>query len=342
MRARWLLLLVPLALAAKVEGPADPRRGATLYAEHCALCHGAGGEGGAADHAPALNHPAWLALASDAYLTASILWGRPGTTMSAWGEEKGGPLDAEELRDLVAWLRTWQTLPSVTPRRPALRGSPGRGMGLYAMHCAECHGTDGKSDTLPDITNPAFLRFAGADFVAHTITHGRPGTAMKGFGETLGDQGVADVVYWLYSRAEPLDLEPSGGFAVDWTRAVLNPEGQDPRFKLRDGRYVAIDEVRRAMEKGQRMVLADARATSDYLAGHIEGAVSVPFYAAGEAATQLPKDAWVLAYCGCPHAASGKLIDQLAAAGFSRVAVLDEGYYPWVERGYPVRVGATP
>lgn len=339
---RWLLLVVPLALAARAPTPAgpDPARGAALYAEHCALCHGASGEGNAADHAPPLNNPAWLSLASDAYLTGSILWGRPGTTMSAWGAEKGGPLDAAELRDLVAHLRTWQTTPSITPKRPPLRGNPGTGMGLYAVHCAECHGNDGRSDTLPDITNPVFLHLAGGDYIAHVITHGRAGTAMPAFGETLGDQGVADVLYWLYSGVKPPDLTPVGGYAVDWDRAVLNPEGEDPRFKLREGRYVPIDDVRRAMEKGQRMVIADARATSDFLVSHVEGAISVPFYETDLAAEKLPRDVWVLAYCGCPHAASGKLVDRLAAAGFTRLAVMDEGYGPWVERGYPVAVGA--
>jgi cytochrome c oxidase cbb3-type subunit III len=86
----------------------------------------------------------------------------------------------------------------------------------------------------------------------------------------------------------------------------------------------------------------DARAPSDYVAGHIAGAVSVPFYDAAKSASALPKDKWLVSYCGFPGAASGQLMDALLQVGFTKVTILDEGYGVWVERGYPVRAGAAP
>ena len=48
-----------------------------------------------------------------------------------------------------------------------------------------------------------------------------------------------------------------------------------------------------------------------------------------------PKDVWIIPYCGCPHAISGQAYERLAAEGYEKIAVLDEGYYFWVEQGYP-------
>jgi len=50
----------------------------------------------------------------------------------------------------------------------------------------------------------------------------------------------------------------------------------------------------------------------------------------------------IVAYCGCPHAASGALADRLIKHGYEDVKVLDEGYYVWHDKGYPVAPGPTP
>jgi hypothetical protein len=39
----------------------------------------------------------------------------------------------------------------------------------------------------------------------------------------------------------------------------------------------------------------------------------------------LPKNAWLVCYCACPHAESSELARKLLAAGFSKITVLDEG-----------------
>ena len=89
------------------------------------------------------------------------------------------------------------------------------------------------------------------------------------------------------------------------------------------------------------MILADARAASDYLVGHISGAVSLPFYdeLVQEAIEVLPRDTWIIAYCGCPHAVSGRLAQALIDAGFEFVGVLDEGYYHWRDQRWPITNG---
>lgn len=101
---------LPLSRKTWKATPGDPGRGAALFAQHCATCHGKSGEG---EKGPALGNPALAAVASDGFFTGTIVRGRPGTKMPSFGT--GGPeharLTAAEVADLVALLRS-----GVTPR----------------------------------------------------------------------------------------------------------------------------------------------------------------------------------------------------------------------------------
>ena len=79
--------------------------GAELYDVNCASCHGADGEGGIG---PALNSQEFLTAAKDDQITAIITVGIPGSPMSAYSLDFGGPLTAEEIDGLTAYLRSWE------------------------------------------------------------------------------------------------------------------------------------------------------------------------------------------------------------------------------------------
>jgi len=192
------------------------------------------------------------------------------------------------------------------------------------------------------LNNPQFLADAGDGFIRYAIERGRAGTAMPGYSTELTSQAMDDLVVLIRSWQQPVDDAAEVVIEQDLTRAVLNPDGSDPDFELREGRFVPVDAVQAALEAGKRMVIIDARPPSDYAVSHIRGAVSVPFYDAESAVSLLPREAWNIAYCGCPHAASGQVVDTLSAAGYERTAVLDEGFFVWVERGYPVTNGVEP
>ncbi len=116
-----------------------------------------------------------------------------------------------------------------------------------------------------------------------------------------------------------------------------------PNFPpLKDGRYVSADDVHKALAAGAKMVLLDARPTSDWLRMHIPGALPVPYYDPAKMIAQLPQDGtWVIAYCGCPHAASDRVIDMVRQkGGFDNTAVIDEGIFVWMARKYPLTFGA--
>jgi len=122
----------------------------------------------------------------------------------------------------------------------------------------------------------------------------------------------------------------------------LNPKGPEPvGFKV-SPLATPADVIHTELARGARMVLLDARTPSDYMNEHIAGAVSVPFYDPKEYFAKLPKSAWLVCYCACPHAESGMLAGKLMAAGFKKVTVLDEGLGVWRSRKYPVKAGDKP
>ncbi len=316
-----------------------------MYLRYCALCHGREAEGYAADHANALGNQAFLAVATDDFLRAAIVDGRPGTPMSAWGRAHRGPLEDPMVDALVAYLRSLASEPAVDVSGVRVSGSVERGRTLYAASCASCHGERGEgSETATSISHPNFHRDASDGFIRHTIEHGREGTPMPSFAD-LSSQSLDDLVAFVRSLEHAPDrpTTPGGDPPPGIEDLVINPDGQPPDFPLRDERFVSADAVKLALEQGRRMVILDARATSDWANGHIPGAAPFPFYDIAQMAEHLPHDGtWILAYCACPHAASGHVVDDLRGRGFEHTAVIDEGIHYWIDHEYPVEQGTAP
>jgi cytochrome c oxidase cbb3-type subunit 3/ubiquinol-cytochrome c reductase cytochrome c subunit len=339
-------LATTVALLAACEGggggTSDSRpsvsRGQEVYTQYCALCHGARGEGYVADQANALANQEFLRTASDDFLSTAISRGRPSTTMSAWSNAFGGPLTPNDVTSVVALLRSWQTVPPVTPPAPMSNGNVTRGAAIYAKSCATCHGATGIEGPYMQLANPGLLASADDAFLAYAVSHGRPGTAMAAW--PLGAQELSDLVATMRSWQKPLppgDVDLPGSFGP----IVQNPAGGDPPFVVGQ-RYTPVDTVYAALQAGKKMILLDARAPSSYAEFHLKGAIDVPFYEAASYSSALPKDTWIVYYCGCPHAESGAALDALVGQGFTRVTVLDEGAYVWQARGYPTSTGNVP
>lgn len=325
----------PAGNAAEAD-PAVLARGGELYEQYCAFCHGNEGEGYAADNANALRSQTFLTTASDDFLSAAIVHGRPGTPMSAWGVERGGPLESADVDALVAFIRQWQTEPTVTLSDAPLGGAAGRGRGPYNAFCSRCHGDDGSGDGAVALNNPWLLHTASDEFLRYAILQGRDGTDMREYSSRMSESVANDIVALIRSWQHPVDQDPPPPYEPDFETAVLNPGGAAPSFELREERFVGIEAVNAAMEAGNSLVLIDARPNSDFSISHIEGALNIPFYDVSKYTAELPRDTWIVAYCGCPHAVSGRAVDALRAEGFTQVAVLDEGFYEWEEAGYSV------
>jgi len=122
----------------------------------------------------------------------------------------------------------------------------------------------------------------------------------------------------------------------------LNPKGPEPVGFSATPAFTSADVVKVQLDRGARMAILDARAPSDYANEHIAGAVSVPFYDPDGYMKDLPKDSWLVCYCGCPHAESGTLARKLTAKGFTKVTVINEGLGYWTKKKYGTNDGVLP
>ncbi len=324
-------------------------RGAHLYGRMCSVCHAPSGDGYAADQAPALAHPDFLATVSDDYLRTAIANGRAGTTMSAWSNVRGGPLSAADVDAVVAFVRSWQFRPRAQLDEGPRTGDKARGAEAFERECVRCHGASGTGGPNVHIGGRDLLASASDGFLRYAIVHGRPGTAMPAFGVSLGEGAIEDVVALLRSwqttappgpRPQPVRLPP-----LPLGPVPLNPRGPEPEAFVPYGTGAGTtraDVIKAQLDRGARMALLDARAPSDYMREHIAGAVSVPFYGPEPYFSALPRDAWLVCYCACPHAESGQLAQKLVGKGFTKVTVLDEGLGVWRMRKYPTQTGVDP
>ncbi len=325
--------------AARVEA------GRALYARYFQLCHAADGTGYAADQAPALVSPTFLATANDAFIARGIRLGRPDTAMAAYGKARGGPLDDAMIASIVYFLRSKG--PRAAPLPPyQAKGSAARGAALFGRECRSCHGSAQQPGKAPQLHNAEFLAAASPAFLRHAILHGRPPTRMPAFEGRLAAAEVDDIVTWLSSlRTGTRPAAATPPVVPDALPLLLHPSGKAPEFTLRDGRFVSAEQVKRALQDKRRLIVIDARSTSDWLEFHIPGAVPIPYYDTAKLA-RVPNDGtWVVAYCACPHHASGAVIDALRQRGYANTAVLDEGILFWRRNAYPLEgaaVGPAP
>jgi cytochrome c oxidase cbb3-type subunit 3 len=314
--------------------------GKELYVRYCKLCHGEDGAGYAADHAGQLGNPLFVASASWDLVWFGIKYGRPGTPMAAFGKPQGGPLDDDQIKNLVKYIRSLKYYQRETP---APAGDGGRGIALYGTHCAACHGPRGEGKTGPSLSNPYFLISATNSFLTYAIQYGRPATPMKPFAGELNEQQVADIVALIRSWARNVNYGPVEGEPLpSLSNLVLNPSGPIAKLTPTTGHYVPAEQVSNELKAGARMVILDARVTSEWMSSHIPGAYPAPFYDAlpPDLLKALPRSGTpIVLYCGCPHAASDEVAGLLEKAGFTNVVVIEEGVLVWANRGYPLTFG---
>lgn len=323
------------ASARAINSPAA-QEGEALFAKYCALCHGKDARGYVADNAPSLVTETFLASASNPFLLRSIREGRPGTAMAGYAKDRGGPLGDEEIARIIAFLR--EGGPATVPLPSVGAGDTTRGAVIYDAQCKSCHGTREERGTAPHLANANFLAAASDPFIRYAVATGRPGTRMVGFADRLDGAAIDDVVAYVRSLAPatPAPAPPASAEPPLDMPIVINPKGKPPTFTLREDRFVPAAEVKKALDEKRRMVIIDARAASDWNVMHIPGSIPVPYYHLGRL-DQVPNDGtWVIAYCACPHHASGVIVDELRKRGHKHAVVLDEGILEWQKRKYPV------
>ena len=108
--------------------------------------------------------------------------------------------------------RTWiiAAIALVLSARVACAGTAEKGKGLYAGHCASCHGLagNGQGPQAPgmnpaptDFTNAAAMNARSDSDLQMPILQGKYGTAMPGYGTVLSPDDVESLVRYLRTLA---------------------------------------------------------------------------------------------------------------------------------------------
>ena len=138
--------------------------GRNLFANNCAICHGADGYGNAGF--PNLADRDWLYGDTPEQVEATIAGGRTGV-MIAWQDVLGN----EGLEDVLSYVLSLsgRTVPA---------GDVANGKTLFMTNCIACHGPDGKGNQAlgaPDLTDQIWLYGGTVDAIRTSIAKGRQG-----------------------------------------------------------------------------------------------------------------------------------------------------------------------
>jgi len=242
---RWLLALAICGVAAT----AHADRGRELYTRLCLACHGARGDG----RGPAAP---WLDVAPRDFTTGAFKWrstevgqapvdddlaatirygvaGRDAPIMPAF------LLGDQDVAALVAVVRGFA--PAAKPAKPRAVPAPApgdakRGAQLWRdAGCVSCHGPDGAGNPAAapayDLTAQPLRRpHAPGDeprALYASIANGLAGTAMPGYGGTLG----ADDLHALVAHVEQLPAKPRGAWPGAIAAATIAADAEHKRSR---------------------------------------------------------------------------------------------------------------
>jgi cbb3-type cytochrome c oxidase subunit III len=205
-------------------------KGAALFTEYCAECHGLDGEG--SPRAPVLNSKQFFDNrvtelgfegGMEAYLKLTVAGGRPVKSsaeypenMPTWSADFGGPLRNDQIDNVVSYIMNWQAeapdlvaLAAAAPT-PVPGDTPAeRGANIFqGLGCVACHMINGDGGAVgPELTN---VYDKGEDYIKESIlmpnavlSEGYQGNIMpQTFGEQLSDDNLNDIVAYFKSLAE--------------------------------------------------------------------------------------------------------------------------------------------
>ena len=86
----------------------------------------------------------------------------------------------------------------------------------------------------------------------------------------------------------------------------------------------------------KRVVILDARPASEYAAGHIAGALSLPYNAIKQRLDELPRSKEYVAYCRGPYCVYADRAVEILKNGGRRAFRLSVGFPEWKAAGHPV------
>lgn len=184
--------------------------GAAVYRDHCAICHGPAGRGGALDGVPDLRDHDWLyGEGRVSEIEGVVRYGIRSHDSKGWNlasmpayasarpyaAEPIPPLAPREVGDVVQLLLHYEG-------RSANSVAVGRGLAVYQKAgCWDCHGPDGFGDTAvgaPNLRDRISLYGGSPATLARTIEQGRHGIS-PAFASSLSPFQIRAVAVYVAS-----------------------------------------------------------------------------------------------------------------------------------------------
>ena len=214
-----LLLLLTSATVWAQEG-GDVTRGSQIFDANCAVCHGADGQGRVGVNLSS----DWPAIDPTAFTRAVIEQGVSGTPMTPWSKQYGGPLDDQQIADVVAFVASLSggrsaMAPTATPfpvtpvpTVPGTTGDPTHGRALFLNNCAMCHGQQGQGYSGATLTK-SFASINPQQYVRATVSDGITNSAMPAWsqknGGPLSDAEINDISSFVITLSQNKQATPA-------------------------------------------------------------------------------------------------------------------------------------
>ncbi|MFZ3072661.1 MAG: c-type cytochrome [Thermodesulfobacteriota bacterium] len=249
MRRLWTMIMAAIFISLisfSVEAASD---GKGIYLKYCASCHGIEGKGNGPASEFLLPRPRnltdgvykWRTTSFDDYYPSeedifnTIKNGLAGTSMPGWADV----LNDNDIRSLVKYLKDLAGLENpekgkinIPSSFPSGTESIENGKALFKERCVECHGKQGRGDSLKRLKDDWGFLTVPRDFskqwtfragsspkdVYARIGIGIPGTQMPSYDDPenkkrLSDEEKIDVANYVSSLARP-DIRPTGDNVV--------------------------------------------------------------------------------------------------------------------------------
>jgi len=154
------------ARASASSNEADLAEGQALFRGLCSGCHGGAGRGG---KGPDLTDNRWIHGGADQDIAGVIQNGVPKTTMKKLGDS----LKQDQIRKLIAYIRSLARSPAESAWKPCLAGDPQAGRNLFfnpqsKVQCAKCHSVGGEGGRIGPVLDRIASRRA-PEFVMESI-----------------------------------------------------------------------------------------------------------------------------------------------------------------------------
>lgn len=201
-------MLLFSSLAATSAETAEVRQ---RYIDYCSVCHGDRGQ--SAMHAQQgmvppprdFTDPVFVEGATRERIIIAIRDGRPGTAMIGWKTE----MSEEEITELTDYIIEDLMRPQAVSAAEPVPEERHEIVRIYQEACSVCHGDDGKGavwgqESLAvaprDFTSPSARQELTRDRMIASVTFGRPGSPMPGFGTQFSAAQIEGIVDYIRDR----------------------------------------------------------------------------------------------------------------------------------------------